>query len=115
MQFCLHVKSNFWRCGVGEERRVADDPGGERRLCQLPNFLLADASSTSERAKADEAVPVSLPNTGASVKARVCVAYWSLTERTWKYSGLGQSLSISVGAPVKPGAQSQNQAVPLGS
>ena len=93
MQFCLHVKSNFWRCGVGEEGRVADDPGGERRLCQLPNLLLADAPSTSERAKADEAVPVSLPDTGASVKARVCVAHWSLTERTWKYSGWGKAWS----------------------
>ena len=91
MQFCLHVKSNFRRCGVGEEGRVADDPGGERRLCQFPNLLLADASSTSERAKADEAVPVSLPNTGASVKTRVCVAHWSLTKGAWKYSGWGKA------------------------
>ena len=82
MEFSLHVETNFWWSGVGEEGGVANNPGGEGGLGQFLDLLFTDATSASKGAKADESVSIALPNTGASMKAGVCVADGPLTERT---------------------------------
>ena len=79
------------------------------------DLLFADATSTSKGTKADESISITLPNTGAAMKAGICIAHWSLAERACEECQANYDDSSISRIPVNPGAQSQNHAVPLGS